>query len=279
MRGQAKIIEEKNTMLGLKSLVDVYEEIAAIRMQRVRGAVLTSRQFLEEITEVFGRVRAAYKGEKVAGGWAKNGKTVAVFVSANAGLYGDIVDRIFDRFASYISVNKPELVVVGKLGVKMLADRGLNVLYNYFDFSDEAVEEENFALIMRYLMQFEQIVVFYGKFKSILNQDVEVTSLSGEEVGKLSAGVEAEGVEKYFFEPSPVEIARIFEGEIMASVFEQVLYESQLAKFASRMLSLDRALENVDKRIGEVDQRLRRLKHKITNSRQLSRLSGMTLWG
>jgi len=76
-----------------------------------------------------------------------------------------------------------------------------------------------------------------------------------------------------------VEIARIFEGEIMASVFEQVLYESQLAKFASRMLSLDRALENVDKRIGEVDQRLRRLKHKITNSRQLSRLSGMTLWG
>ena len=278
MRGEAKIIEEKDAILGLKSLVDVYEEMAAIRMQRVRGAVLTSRQFLAEITEVFGRVRAAYKGEKVAGGWAKNGKTVAVFISANAGLFGDIVDRIFEKFAEYVSQNKPEVVVVGKLGVKMLAERGLSVLYNYFDFSDEVVEEENFALIMRYLMQFERIVVFYGKFKSILNQETEVTSLSGEEVGKRSAGVEMVETEKYLFEPSPVEMARIFEGEILASVFEQTLYESQLAKFASRMLSLDRAVENVDKRIGQINQQQRRLKHKVANSRQLARLSGMALW-
>ena len=277
MISKKRIIQETDTLLGLKSLVDVYEEVAAIRMQRVRRAVLTSRQFLAEVSEVFSRVRAAYRKEKIVGGIGRNGKTVAVFVSANTGLYGDIVDRVFDKFAAFVAGNLPEVVVVGKLGVKMMADRRLNVLYNYFDFSDEQVEPESFAMVMRYLMQFEKIVVFYGKFKSILVQEVEGTVLSGEDIEKQVAR-EVEVAERYLFEPNVVEMARIFEGEILASVFEQALHESQLAKFASRMLNLDRAIVNIDRRLMEVGREQRKLRHKEINSKQLLRLSGIGLW-
>jgi len=159
----------------------------------------------------------------------------------------------------------------------MMADRRLNVLYNYFDFSDEQVEPESFAMVMRYLMQFEKIVVFYGKFKSILVQEVEGTVLSGEDIEKQVAR-EVEVAERYLFEPNVVEMARIFEGEILASVFEQALHESQLAKFASRMLNLDRAIVNIDRRLMEVGREQRKLRHKEINSKQLLRLSGIGLW-
>lgn len=264
-------------LLSLKSLVDVYEEVAANRMQRVRGAVLISRQFLDELMGVFARIKKAYRRGSSYSALARNGKTVAVFVSANAGLYGDIVDRIFAKFSEFVRQNNPDVVVIGKLGVKLMADRGLNVLYNYFDFSDEAVETESFTMVMRYLMQFEKIVVFYGRFRSILAQDPETTMVSGDSLESYSGSAQKEV--DYLFEPSAREIAKVFEGQILASIFEQTLHESQLAKFASRMLSLDRALDNIDGRLGEMRSAERRLKHKLVNKKQLARLSGVELWG
>src|SRR3989344_2658613 len=106
---------EREGLQGLRSLVDVYEEVAASRMRSVRGDVMTSRDYLERLRQVFGDVRRAYKKRMVGGGFGRNGKTVAIFVAANSGLYGDIVDRVYERFSTYVKENKPEVVILGKL--------------------------------------------------------------------------------------------------------------------------------------------------------------------
>ncbi|TSC86752.1 MAG: Uncharacterized protein G01um101416_606 [Microgenomates group bacterium Gr01-1014_16] len=273
MTGKRLLREEKESLAGLRSLVEVYEEVAAARMQKVRGAVLISRMYLEEMLAVFGRVREAYK-KKGFSGLAKNGRQVAVFLSANSGLFGDIVDRTFDKFAQFIKESDCDAVVVGKLGVRMMADRGVNKLYNYYDFPDDNVDPESFLLIMRYLLQFEKIVVFYGKFGSILTQNPVMTAVSGE---NLEVAVTGEKIE-YIFEPTIEEIAKIFEGQIMTSLFEQTLHESQLAKFASRLLNLDKSWENIGKRLTVVDREEVRLRRKTRNRKQLSTISGMSLW-
>ncbi|MBI2008711.1 F0F1 ATP synthase subunit gamma [Candidatus Amesbacteria bacterium] len=264
---------EREGMTGLRSLVEIYQEVAAARMKKVRGDVLASRQFLEEMLGVFGQVRQAYK-KSGRSGLAKSGRTVAVFLSANSGLYGDIVDRTFEKFAGHIRSQKCEAVVVGKLGARMMADSGMNKLYNYYDFPDDKVEPESLWLIMRYLLQFERIVVFYGKFGSILIQDPVMTTVSGENL----EGVSAEEKIEYIFEPTIEDIAKIFEGQILTSLFEQTLHESQLAKFASRFLNLDRSWENIGERLELVGREEVRLRRKTRNQKQLSTISGMSLW-
>ncbi len=271
---------EKESLYNLKSLVEVYEEVAATRMQKVREAVLGSRQFLESLLVVFQKVKAAYKtADPTAGTLVKNGRMVAVFVSANAGLYGDIVNRTFELFVKYVSDNpKVDVVVLGKLGVKMMADRIPNVLYNYFDFSDEGVDMNSFDIIMRYLIQFEKLVVFHGQFRTTVDQTPVATGVSGDAI-VVSESVKAEaGKKSYIFEPSVKDIVHVFEGEILASIFEQTLHESQLSKFASRMLSLDRAMENIEHRLGLVNRAEMRFKHKQKNARQLATISGLSLW-
>ncbi len=95
----------------------------------------------------------------------------------------------------------------------------------------------------------------------------------------VSESVKAEaGKKSYIFEPSVKDIVHVFEGEILASIFEQTLHESQLSKFASRMLSLDRAMENIEQRLGLVNMAFMRFKHKQKNARQLSTISGLSLW-
>jgi ATP synthase F1 gamma subunit len=262
---------------ALKGLVEVYEEVAAGRMQRVRGAVVQSRQFLTGLLEVFKKARVAYSALEKNKWRQKNGKAVAVFVSANAGLYGDIVDRTFEIFAEYVEKNKPEVVVLGKLGLKMMNDRMPKQLFNYFDFSDEEVEMESFQIIMRYLIQFEVILVFYGTFKTILDQNPTMTTVSGEAIVVDDARVVKPT--KFLFEPSVEAIAQVFEGEILSSLFEQTLHESQLAKFASRMLALDHSVDNIENRLGVMRMRERRVGHRSMNKKMLGTVSGIYLWG
>ena len=284
MTNKKLITIEKEGLLGLKSLVEAYEEVAAIRMQKVRGAVLQSRLFMAGLLEVFVKVREAYRKlpDKPATARRLNGRAVAVFVSANAGLYGDIVDRTFEVFSEYVRQEKPAVVVLGRVGGKMMGDKLSEVLYNYFDFSDDGIDVESFDLVMRYLIQFEKIVVFHGQFKTILTQVPVRTDVSGEGVAVEQVGLAEKAVREeghYLFEPSVEDIARVFEGEILASIFEQSLHESQLSKFASRMLALDRSLENIDKRMQVVRVAERQVAHKIRNHKQLTTISGMTLWG
>lgn len=279
MNTRKQIIEELDGLMGLKSLVEVYQEVAATRMQRVRGAVLQSRMFTEGLVDVFSKVRSAYKKLKIPPKNLRkmNGRTVAVFVSANSGLYGDIVEKTYGAFEKFILEAKPDVVVLGKQGTKMMADRVPNIFYNYFDIPDEGIDLGSFDMIMRYLIQFERIIVFHGQFKSILTQVPQQTLVSGQ---SLDQTITEQNIKTdYLFEPSVESIARIFEGEIMASIFEQSLHESMLSKQASRMLSLDRSLDNVDRRLVNVHLEERKIMHRIRNRKQLSTISGLSLWG
>lgn len=279
MNTRKQIIQEIDGLLGLKSLVEVYQEVAATRMQRVRGAVLQSRLFSDGLIDVFSKVRSAYKKLKRQPKPLRklNGKTVAVFVSANSGLYGEIVEKTYVAFEKFVLENKPDVVVLGRQGTKMLADRMSNIFYNYFDVPDEEIDMGAFDIIMRYLIQFERIVVFHGQFKSILSQMPQQTLVSGQSLDKGAS----ESMEKsdYLFEPTVDSIARIFEGEIMASIFEQSLHESMLSKQASRMLSLDRSLDSVEHRLVKVHVEERQVLHRMQNRKQLSTISGLSLWG
>ena len=64
----------------------------------------------------------------------------------------------------------------------------------------------------------------------------------------------------------------------LASIFEQTLYEAALAKFASRMLSLDRAADNVGQRLTRVELLGKRIEHLENGRKQLNTFSGINLW-
>ncbi|MDO8488109.1 MAG: F0F1 ATP synthase subunit gamma [bacterium] len=271
---------ENESLVGLRGFVEVYEEIAAERMQKIRSAVLKAREFLQGLAEIFAEVKLTYVKEVGAlvaqSKINRNGKTVAVFLSANSGLFGDIVERIFRKFTEFLAGNKAEVVIIGKQGLRMLQDRHPEILYNYFDLSDDSVDLDSLRLIMRYLLQFEKIIVFYGKFENIINQNPTVSSISGDSLPNVNLDNKPQN--KYLFEPTVKEILEVFESEILSSIFEQVMHESLLAKFASRLQHLDRSLQNIEERLVSLKFELVRWRHKIDNRKQLSTLSGISIW-
>src|SRR3989344_1792971 len=100
---EKQVQSEITQLSALKSLVEVYGEIASIRMRKIRGYVLQNRDFIGAINDIFKDSLASYankiaklvnKGQIRKGGrvtfLSHNGRTVAVLISANTGFYGEV---------------------------------------------------------------------------------------------------------------------------------------------------------------------------------------------
>jgi F0F1-type ATP synthase gamma subunit len=184
----------------------------------------------------------------------------------------------------YVNKNQQntDAVIVGKLGLRMLTDRNINLLYNYFDFPDDKIDFDAVNTIMRYLLQYERIVVFHGQFKNLVVQNPVATGVSGHDliIDMSNKSNEADMTNHglYLFEPSLKEVLQVFEGEILSSIFAQAMHESQLAKFASRLFNLDRSMESINNRSDDLLVLRRRLDRQSAGRRQLGRIAGMSLW-
>ena len=69
-----------------------------------------------------------------------------------------------------------------------------------------------------------------------------------------------------------------FETQVLGSRMEQIAREGQLAKFASRVMAMDRASENIRSRIGILELGRLRARHAVTNRKQVNRIASMRLW-
>ena len=71
---------------------------------------------------------------------------------------------------------------------------------------------------------------------------------------------------------------KFFEAKIFASLFDQTVFESQLAKFASRMTSLEQRVENIQDILKDMALEKEKIRHRIINKKQLETFSSMALW-
>jgi F-type H+-transporting ATPase subunit gamma len=282
MEYEKQIKSQIGFMNSLQNLVEIYGEIASIRMMKIREFVLKNRDFLNSIHNIFRDALASYaaklaktaeesgikKGERVTF-LAHNGKTVAVLVSANTGFYGDVVQNTFKKFLAEIRENDYEVTIIGKIGLSLFLEREPKKPYTYFNLPDYGVDAKKLSDVIKHLVQYEEIRVYHGKYISVVTQEPEVFDI--EAGAPVAEDVENPKIE-YIFEPSVEKILQFFETEIFASLFDQTIRESQLAKFASRIMAMDSASENIKKEIDNLSVERLKAEHRVRNRKQLNSL-------
>ena len=283
----AKTIQEIDTemqeLITLQSLVNVYGEISLNRMAAIRQTVLFSRNFLDSLTEVFADVQAAYlkklelqgtvTNNKKVTVLAHNGQTVCVLVSANARLYGDLTQKTYEAFMQEYRQGGMEATIIGKVGLSMFKEEmGERHQYTYFDYPDEKMDGELLGDLIKHLVQYEEIRLYYGRYANVITQEpIRMVLTASRPMGDVGTGSR----NLYMFEPTLEEVMKFFEREIFGSLFDQVMRESQLAKYAARVVAMDRA----DQKIGDESKKksLERLAtmHQVINQKQLNAMPAL----
>jgi F0F1-type ATP synthase gamma subunit len=277
-----QVNQEIQDLKMLKELSRAYAEIASIKMQKTRDSVLYKRKYLDHVNEVFDEVRLFYlnkqkflrknifsRSPRGITFLAHNGKNVAVFLSANTRLYGELVPKTFELFMSDVKDKGSEATIVGKVGMQMFTSENRERPYTYFDYPDDGMDRHLLLALVKHLVQYDSITIYYGKYFNagapkptsfVLSSDVR------ENVTAKSASI------SYLFEPTVEDILRFFEKEIFSNLFEQTIKESQLAKYAARLISMNQAEINIQERLSEVNLRRLRTMHRVSNDKQINSL-------
>jgi len=283
---------EIGELKSLQLVTRAYTEIAAVRMRKTKNSVIINREFVASLDDVFGDVRASYAREVMSlatkrGGsedavtfLAHNGKTVAVFLSASTGLYGDIIGKTFRLFVKEVKedLENIEVAVVGKLGLALFQSALPNHPYTFFDISDTNITPQNLSQLIGHIVQYEEIRVYYPTFQSAIRQEPTRYVISAETPLSELQEKGSSRKEKYYFEPSLKEILVFFEREIFASLMDQTVREAQLAKYAARIMTLDRSSENIKGKLKSLNLEKLKSEHRVQNKKQQERISSMVMW-
>ena len=290
MAQRKKVLEDLEALNSLKNLAESYEEVAVVRMQKIRDSVLKTRAFLAELSDVFVDLKSSYEreikqllqmrkdGDKtILNVLQKNGKTLMVYLSSNGKLYGAVTQKTYRLFIQELKAQTGpvDLVVIGTSGKELLDNSGIKREYEFYDIPDTSVDLTHIKGLMSKFLQYEKVYVYYGKFGNVVTQDPIATSISGEEIFESEAKKIDLREDKFIFEPTLEKIFHFFETQIMANLFSQTLLENQLARHASRVNAMEEALINVEIESKRLNLVKNRLKHQSMNKKQLETISGV----
>ncbi len=283
-----QIKENLEATSTIKTITSIYQEIAHLRMNQIRQRVLSNREFIEELSWVYSRIKKSYIASLKKRGKLKkkelkkisfikrNRRSVAVFLSSNQFFYGTLILDIWHNLLNYLNDSKADLAVIGKTG-RYLAERsGFGGRIFYFELDDDNPRREQMKKIMDFIKNYEEIIVFHGKFSTAISQKAVQDNISGGITLELEK--ELGKVKNYLFEPSPEDILELFENELISAFFNQAVLEHRLSRYAARMVAMYQATENAKEIKRKLKIKQKKLERQLLNKKQIELFAGFQLW-
>ena len=242
----------------IKNLCIAYEQISVMKMRKIKDAVLYTRGFYDELSDIYAQMKATYNHQVMVLAkknkikdlhkmllLGKNEKTVAVLLSANNKLYGDILNNVFVRFIEETKNKNIDLVIIGRLGKEMYDSLSLKKTYEYFEIPDIDLTVDDLKPVIKNIIKYETINVYFGLYESFFSQKPVAKNITGDIV--IGNDDNLKDNKFYYFEPNLEKILLFFETQIFSNFFKQTAYEGQLARYASRVSAMETALGAIDK--------------------------------
>lgn len=258
-----------------KDLCLSYEQISMMRMNTIKKGVLTTRDFYADVTDVYYEVKKTHKKQMLLLEKKREEnkkKKVSVFLSADNKLYGDILNKVFHLFISDIQKEETDIIIVGSLGKTMFDALHMDKPYTYVSLphADSELTLEDLKEVMEKLIQYGRIDVYFGKYESYINQKAMCINITGDALfGEEKQTTESS---QYYFEPSLEKIKLFFETQMVSALLKQSVYEGQLARYASRIGSMEEALHAIKKESAIMEMQKKKMLSEEKDRKQNERI-------
>lgn len=287
------ILTQMEDLTGINDIVGASEEIASMKMRSIRNKVLLSRDLNDELTEIYQEVTLSYKNQIIQlveqkkasktinqvkdsltlkGG---NGKLAVVYLSANSGLFSKILEKTFDEFVKHLDQHLDAIpIIIGEFGKRLFINHYPGREFVFYPLAEGRSNEDSLKKIIDELAYYTSVIIYYARFESMAQQTTTTLDVSGQE----SPSTTPTSTAHYLFEPSLEKIIAFFESEIFSGIIQQTVTESELARYASRITTLDMARENINQQLKYANLQKRFAIHRIMNKKQNEAITGMSLW-
>lgn len=248
MRRPSTIEQEALQISTVEDLTGVFETIASTQVAKVKGKVELSKQFFELLWSRYISIRID-PADRITNRKPEDGTSDSVFViiSAEAGLSGNIDQRLIETMLVDYDAKTTDIVVLGTHGATQLRQRG--IAYSHYFQVPPTDKYIDVSPVIAAIVPYSRVVVYYEEYVSLGDQEIKKIDLISS-IKEMVEDVEEPVVviEDTIFEPSLDEIADQMEVIMMTLTLSQTILESSLAQAASRF----NAMMIAKKRAGEL---------------------------
>lgn len=279
---RASLIEKEGVQIAtVEDLTGVFESIASTQVAKVKNKVALSKEFFQLLWSRYSAIRIdpksriTYRQQREG-----NGRTAYVIISAEAGLSGDIDQRLIEVMMQTYDPKTTDIIVLGTHGATQLMQRGIK-FSRYFQVpeSDEYIDV---TPVVEAVIGYSNIIVYYEEYVSLGVQEIQTMNLitNLQDMSEAVPDENAITMEDTIFEPSLDQIAESMEMTMMMLALNQTILESSLAQAASRFNAMAVAKKRASELLGdfkleyhrakrsESDRRLREVMTSLKKKRQ-----------
>lgn len=232
MRRANVIIKDTQQIGTVKDLTGVFESLASTQVAKVKSKVELSKEFFQLLWQRYTALRID-PNTRITSRDDGNGKQVFVVISAEAGLSGDIDQRLIETMLSSYDEKTTDIVVLGTHGATQLTQRGIPFIH-YFQVP-ETDRYIDVSPVIDAIMPYSKMIVYYEEYVSLGVQEIKTIDLMSS-MRDMSEEANEDAMTAFdtIFEPSLDEIADQMEETMMTLALSQTILESSLAQAASR---------------------------------------------
>lgn len=236
---QQQIEEAKN----LQMVASAYTEIAAQKLQKIRAGIERNRKFFSEINEITHIVNVAAHQRHIVVPFKKAG-TVSIILTSNHHFFGDIEDRLIKFFMNNTTQFQTDIILVGNTAIKHFQAITYPHPYKTFIPKEDLPSYSELKSLTSEISTYQQISVYYSRMQSVVIQNPHVVDLVQKppEAYILKKGE----ILSYIFEPELKKMLNFFDNQVVSLLLEQTFLESEMARTASRLMSMDKAQINAE---------------------------------
>ncbi len=267
MRRANAIEKEAVQIHTVQDLTGVFESLASTQVAKVKTKVETSKGFFQLIWKRYSSIRVDPKTRITNRELAPEGsKKVFVVVSAEAGLSGDIDQRLVETMRRDYDQATTDVIVLGSHGASQLSQRGIP--YVRFFKIPESDSYIDVSPVIQAVSDYTQIVVYYEEYISLGEQVIRSMDLvSSMRSMSEDADEDTMTADDTIFEPSLDEIAEQMELTMMTLALSQTILESSLAQAASRFNAMAVAKKRAGEMLGDYMMEFHRAKRSESDRR------------
>ena len=271
MQTLAQINQSLDESTSLKYIAQAYGEIAAVKLQKIRSGIEKNRVFFQDVTGVYRAVRVAAAKRNIELKNAKKRGTVSIIITSNHRFYGTLEEQLIKYFIVNTTKFRTDRVVIGKTALEFLNTMHYSHPYQDMIFKEDLPDISELRNLITNLMDYEQILVYYSRMQSVMLQEPHVVDIL-QQPPEHYQETTGRGLE-YIFEPELDKVLNFFNGQIATLLFEQTFLESELARTAARLISMNQAQDNADSLIKEQKISLNQAKRSLDNTRLLNTIA------
>lgn len=269
------LIEEARS---LKEITQAFTQISSSKLKRIRSGVERNREFFKDLSGIYGLINIIARRRKIPAP-PKNGKTLSILLSSNERFYGKITSELIEFFLIQVSKINCDKLVVGRSGVETIKSLNYALTYTPLILKSDFPDSAEFLSLSKVVNNYSKVLVFHPQFQSVMTQIPIIADITQSELDVHTRTGQSEElisqINNFIIEPEVKIMVEFFDNQIKVILLEATFLEAELARTASRLISMDSAQNEAEKYLSTQELLLLNAQRSIQNARILETVAAM----